>query len=83
MSHTPSRSRSHRTQLSATYLPNEPEDLALSAGVVGEEVADILNHSGPHRLHEVEETRVDQSEEVVDMRERAARPWWKRPAPWW
>jgi hypothetical protein len=105
MSHTPrgphsksvSRSRpllSRRatSQRSVPYLPNGPADLALPAGVVGEEAADLLHdfiHPG-HHAHEAEETLVDgdsePEEDDFDTRERAgmmARPWWRRPAPWW
>jgi hypothetical protein len=83
-----SQSRSHgpAAQDSEPYIPNDPADLALAAGLVGEEAADVLNHSSPAHAHEAEDTLVDQSEEVVETRERtlmAARPWWKRPAPWW
>jgi hypothetical protein len=83
-----SQSQSHdpATQDSGPYIPNDPADLALAAGLVGEEAADVLNHPSPTHAHEAEDTLVDQSEELVETREHmlmAARPWWKRPAPWW
>jgi hypothetical protein len=83
-----SQSRSHgpAAQDAGPYIPNDPADLALAAGLVDEEVADVLNHSNPTHAHETEETLVDHSEEAVETRERtlmASRPWWKRPAPWW
>jgi hypothetical protein len=82
-----SQSRSHGPAAQdSAYIPNNPADLAFAAGLVDEEAADVLNHSSPTHAHETEETLVDQSEEVVETRERtlmASRPWWKRPAPWW
>lgn len=67
--------------------PHGPADLVLPTGVVAEETVDLLRNAAPPPHHDLERTLVDGVEdEELDAQERArlaAKPWWKRPSPWW
>jgi hypothetical protein len=62
-------------------------DHVLRIGVVNEETIDFPLDSTPPPHHEIGRTLVDGLEdEEIDVQERAklaAKPWWKRPSPWW
>jgi hypothetical protein len=87
----PHLSRRATSQHSVPYLPNGPADLILPSGAVGEESADLLHDFIHPSHHQGEETLVEgdepeEPEDEVDARERArmaAKPWWRRPSPWW
>jgi hypothetical protein len=88
----PLLSRRATSQHSMPYLPNGPAEFVVPSATVGEETADLLHdfvhpshHQSEHTLVD-DDTPADEQEDDVDMRERArmsAKPWWRRPTPWW
>jgi hypothetical protein len=91
---SPSRSR-HRLRASAAQSSYSAISVALPDGQVDDETAELLHefvHSHPHTpveelpdptTYEIGGPQVDKIALETQRRERAARPWWRRPSATW
>ena len=77
-----------RSSSAARYLPQGAEGL-LPEGTISEEGLDLLqNFTHTGHVHEetlVEEPPTPSAAEAIelDRKEMNARPWYRRPSPWW
>ena len=92
---SPSRSR-HPLRASAAQSPYPAISITLPDGQVDDETAELLHdfvHSHPHTpveelpdpttTYEIGGPQVDKIVLETQRRERAARPWWRRPSATW
>ena len=84
----PGLSRNSTTASAARYLPQGAEGL-LPEGTISEEGLDLLqNFTHTGHVHEetlVEEPPTPSAAEAIELgrKEMNARPWYRRPSPWW